>query len=120
MSLHSRFFLLYLGYQLFLVKGVNLLPFLQVFIKSLEVLELCKDRSVQLIDAVEGSLSNRFLVIREEEPSKVFVEEEVPRVILWLAHGQLLEVLAYLIFLWRHVLQKKFLSCLGEWQERAH
>ena len=66
--------------QLFLIIRAHFLSLGQILVEALEPLELRQHRLVELVYALEGLLADRLLVVGQEQPPEVLVQEEVPRV----------------------------------------
>ena len=77
-----------------LIIRTHFLAFREILVESLEPLEFREDGLVELVDALEGLLADGLLVVGQEQPPEVLVQEEVPRVERRLRLRQLVQVLA--------------------------
>lgn len=111
--LDDALLLLDLWYELIMIELLELFALLNCFIEAREGLELGQDRAVQLIDTLECFLSYSLLMICEEQPAEVFVEEEIPGMIGRFRHAQLFKVLSDWVDLWVDILKDKAVILLG-------
>lgn len=70
--------------DLFLVELRDFLPFGKGFIEASEGLELSEHCPVELIHALESAITYCLLVVCEEEPAEVLVQEEISGVVFGL------------------------------------
>jgi hypothetical protein len=106
---------LYPRYELLPIELTNLLPFVDSLVEALQSFELCEYSPIELFDALKRLLTDRLLVISQEQAPEVLVQEEVARVERRLRHRQLLQVLTY-HWVGRRVWEFKQKGCLVGWE----